>query len=180
MSGGTGKYTTYAPSLTTAHTLLDKLFKSSDAVKQPPTQGLVGKEADARAALLKIATAPVNAQGVGGVSPSDGQQQGDLNMYPQPVDLNFGASPDVSQVKWTNPGDPANPYAPDISSPGPGLTNGKDKATDPQLSADDLKVALGEGGFTPDDNVKDPSTTGPLIAGANKLGTPGALGKSGG
>lgn len=180
MSGGSGKYTTYAPLLTDAHTLLDKLFKCNDPTKAPPTQGLVGKESDARAAILKLATAPVNAAGVGGVSPSDGQQRGDANMYPTPVDLNFGNSPDITKVKWTNAGDPANPYAPDISSPGPGKTEGTDKSTDPGLSPDLLKTAIGEtGGFVPSANTNDPSTTGPAIAGSNKLGTPGTPGKSG-
>lgn len=51
-------------------------------------------------------------------------QKGDPGLFPVGVMLNFSGIPgtdvdaDVSKVAWKNPGDPANPYVPDIRSPG--------------------------------------------------------------
>jgi len=191
MSGGSGKYTTYASPKGPRTDLLNKLFGNAPDNVRPPAQGTSSKavdEASARAAVLAIATAKVDAQGVGGIAPSDGQQQGDLGLYPSKVDLNFGNSPDVSKVTWTSAnspsgissGGPAHPYAPDPSSPGPGKTEGLDKTADPGVTPNDMKLGIGDAaGFVPSDNTKSPAATGPAIAGANKLGTSGLPGKSG-
>lgn len=168
MSGGTGRYTQYAAPASAKNDLLNKLYKSTDPVNAPPTQDLVGKETDARLLLVSMGNTfltPVHTSG-------------DPGHFPSGVDLNFAGAPDVPAVKWTNPGDPANPYAPDISSPGPGHTEGTDKATDPQVSIADLKPNYVQGG--PNTGTRSPGLTNGQIYGANTLGVPGTLGNSGG
>lgn len=170
-----GKYTTYVGGVaTSAHKLLSKLFPAG------PFATLVanGDEVGAQKAIITIATAPV-VNGVGGIQPSDGIQQGDMGMFPNGVLLGFGGSPDVSTVKWTNPGDPANPYVPDVSSPGPGKTEGTDKNVDPGISIADVAATS-----TTEDpagqNVRNPVNDGPAIYANNTLGAPQKLGDSGG
>lgn len=182
---GTGKYTKYAPTATDAHTLLNKLFHSSDPTKKSPVQDLVGKEDDARAATIALATAKVVA-GVGGVSPSDGVQQGDASIWPQGVSLDFSGKlasiqpPDTAEGKdvvWKNPGDPANSYVPDITSPGPGKTAGLDKDKDPGIAAKDIKPNYVPA--APGTGTRSPSKTDPLVVAAETLGTSAKLGDSG-
>lgn len=182
---GTGKYTQYAPTATTAHTLLDKLFTSKDAKQFSPVQGLVGKETDARNATLALATAKV-VLGVGGIQPSDGVQQGDASMFPQGVNLDYSGKlasiqpPDTAEGKdvvWKNPGDPANSYMPDITSPGPGKTDGKDKDTNPTIAVKDIKPAYVPG--APDTGTRSPSVTDGKVFSGELLGTTGKLGDSG-
>ena len=170
-----GRYTTYVGGVqTAAHSLLSKLFPAGPFAAQLSN----GDETKAQAQVQATATAKV-VNGVGGLQPSDGVQAGDLGMFPQGVPLGFGASPDVTMVKWTNPGDPANPYAPDITSPGPGLTDGKDKNVDPKISVADIKATS-----TTEDvagqNVRNPAQDGPAIYGNNFIGQKQVPGDSGG
>ena len=170
-----GKYTTYVGGVATdAHKMLAKLFPASPFAS-PLTQG---DEKAAQKLVTDVATAKV-VNGVGGLQPSDGQQQGDLGMFPTGVALGFGDSPDVTTVKWTNPGDPANPYHPDVTSPGPGKTEGKDKATDPGLPAGSLPHTDSD---PAGQNIETPSSSGPAVYGDNKIGglqTPGNSGGNG-
>lgn len=166
-----GRYTTYVGGAATeAHKLLSKLFPAgpfATAVTQ-------GDELAAQAIVKAAATAKVDSQGVSGLQPSDGIQAGDKGMFPTGVDLTFGTAPDVSAVKWTKAGDPANPYAPDITSPGPGKTEGLDKSVDPQISADDIN---------PNPSIadtKNPSVLGNTVFRNNTIGTAQKPGDSGG
>lgn len=165
---GQGKYTTYAPPASDKNTLLNKLFHSSDATEKPVVQDLVGKEEDARAAILAIAK--TNLQ--------PAHQAGDLGYFPSGVDLDFSGAPKTEDVKWVNAGDPANPYAPDISSPGPGKTAGADKASDPQIKTTDLKPTYVPG--APGTGTKSPAAANAKVVAANLLGVAGKLGDSGG
>jgi hypothetical protein len=168
-----GKYTTYVGGVATdAHKLLAKLFPANPF--KTPLEA--GDEKAAQKIVIDIATAKVN-NGVGGIQPSDGVQQGDLGMFPTGVKLNYSDSPDVSSVKWMNPGDPANPYMPDITSPGPGKTDGKDKATDPGIKTSDVPHTDID---TAGQNLRNPSKDGPAIYSNNTLGNPQKLGDSGG
>lgn len=177
--GVLGRYTSYVGggAATVAHKLLSKLFPDGPLA----TQVANGDEKGAQALAQAIATAKV-ANGVGGIQPADGIQAGDLGMFPAGVDLSFGytigsppnSSPDVTTVKWTNPGDPANPYTPDITSPGPGLTAGTDKNVDPKIAAADINPAPSL------DDVRDPSNDGPAVSANNTIGAPQKLGDSGG
>lgn len=165
---GTGKYTVYAPPASDKNTLLNKLFRSNDATLKSPTQDLVGKETDARELVVDLAKASL----------TPAHQAGDLGHFPSGVDLNFAGAPDLSDVQWANPGDPANSFAPDISSPGPGKTNGLDKDADPQVKVVDLKPSYVPG--APGTGTKSPSETNAKVVAANLLGVSTKLGDSGG
>lgn len=170
---GQGKYTVYAPPASAKNDLLNKLFKSDNAVQASPVQDLVGKELEARAAIIALAK----------VALQPAHQAGDPGHFPNGVDLDYtGASaavqpPDIAEgvdVKWVNPGDPATSYFPDTSSPGPGKTDGKDKDTDPEIKVVDIKPnhVVGQ-------NTKSPSTTISKIVAANELGVVAKNGDSG-
>jgi hypothetical protein len=165
---GEGKYTVYGAPASDRNTLLNKLFRSNDPVVKPLTQDLVGKETDVKEAILEIAK--TNLQ--------PAHQVGDLGFFPAGVDLDFSGAPKTEDVKWVNPGDPENSYTPDISSPGPGKTDGRDKATDPQVKVTDLKPNYVPG--APGTGTKSPAATNAKIVAANLLGVPGKLGDSGG
>ncbi len=181
--GVLGRYTTYVGGVATdAHKLLAKLFPAD--ASYPTMQAMqgalpAGNEAAAQAIVQKNATANVDASGVGGLRPANGVQQGDLGMFPTGVLSGYGGSPDVSAVKWQNAGDPANPYAPDITSPGPGKTGGKDKNVDPKISIADLQ----EFSTTEDpegQGLRVPADVGPAIYANNTIGSPQKTGDSGG
>ena len=165
---GTGKYTVYAPPASDKNTLLNKLFRSDDATLKSPVQDLVGKETDAREMVVSLAK----------TSLTPAHQAGDLGHFPSGVDLNFAGAPNLNDVQWSNPGDPANSFAPDITSPGPGKTTGTDKDSDPEIKVVDLKPTYVPG--APDTGTKSPSTTNAKVVAANLLGVPGTLGDSGG
>jgi hypothetical protein len=172
--GELGKYTTYVGGVATdAHKLLAKLFPGSP-LAVPLTQG---DEVAARKIVTDIATAKVT-NGVGGIQPSDGLQQGDLGMFPTPVPLGFGASPDVTTVKWNNAGDPASPYIPDTRSPDP--VTGQPNASAPDGA--DVNAIMAEG--TKEDparqDLRVPSKDGPAIYGNSTIGKPQVKGDSGG
>lgn len=170
-----GKYTTYVGGVATdAHKLLSRLFPGGPFAT-PLTQG---DEKAAQKLVIDVARANVQA-GVGGIQPSDGVQAGDLGMFPTGVQLGFGDSPDVSTVKWTNPGDPASPYIPDVSSPGAGKTDGKDKTTDPTDTVPGI-TAVATTEDPAGQNLRNPVSDGPAVYGNNTLGAPQKLGDSGG
>lgn len=177
-----GRYTTYAGGAASdAHALLAKLFPGSAEYPTVQTlQGAIpaGNESAAQTVIKKNATADVDAEGVGGLHPTNGFQQGDLGMFPQGVQRGYGGSPDVTKVKWDGPGGPANPYAPDITSPGPGKTEGSDKSVDPKISIADLQ----EFSTTSDpsgQNLRVPSHDATLIYANTSIGVPQVPGDSG-
>lgn len=178
MASKASRYTVFSPPASAKNTLLRKLFAahalSGDGPGTVPPQMLLdpGKETEVLAAVRALATAPV-VNGVGGLLPSDGIQQGDPAMFPKGVDITFAgrlldspnSAPDVANVKWTNAGDPANPYVPDISSPGPGKTDGVDKNTDPQIATTDIhpNYIVGQ----PNSSTREPLVTAAKIAETN-------------
>lgn len=44
--------------------------------------------------------------------------EGDVQLFPVPVKMNFGDAPNISDTSVAKSGDPANQYVPDLSSPG--------------------------------------------------------------
>jgi len=131
-----------------------------------------GDETKAQQAVTAVATSNPGADpNGGGLQPAGGIQMGDLGMFPTGVDLTFGASPDVSKVKWVNPGDPANGYIPDITSPtaGPGHTQGTDKTGDPTGTIPEIQL-LATDEDPSDQGTADPSTDGPAIYKNNAIG----------
>jgi len=168
-----GKYTTYVGGVATpAHKLLSKLFPAHPFA----TAVTAGDEKAAQKQVIDIATAPV-VNGVGGLKPSDGIQAGDLGMFPTGVKLGWGGSPNVPAVKWNNPGDPGDAYIPDITSPGPGKTDGRDKVADPGVGSTDVPHTNQD---PAGQNLRNPSNDGPAIYSNNTIGSPQKLGDSGG
>lgn len=170
---GEGKYTTYASPSSDKNNLLNKLYHSSNSTVQPPTQDLVGKEKDAQAVIIKIAQAVLQPK----------HQVGDLNMFPAGVNLDYSDAPNTSQIAWAIAGDPANPYMPDISSPGPGKTDGTDKSVDPQVGLADMAKTIPHlNGYVPggpNTGTKSPTATNAKLYAAQLLGVPSKLGDSG-
>lgn len=164
MSGpGKGRYTTYVDKASARNSLLWKLFNK----KAPNDAGVFYGGQDptdnstAAAAVVSRATSNVT-NGVGGITPSNGKQSGDPGMFPSGVNLDYSGTssspvPNLADVEWKNPGDPANAYVPDVSSPGPGRTKGIDKDTNPNLSAADFKPNYVPA--APDTGTESPSTT---------------------
>lgn len=165
---GKGKYTQYAAPMSDKNTLLNKLFKSDDAVQKPLLQDLVGKEEEALKVIVDMGKAKLQPA----------HQDGDKGHFPSGVNLNFSDAPKLDDVKWTNAGDPANPYMPDISSPGPGKTEGLDKADDPALKTTDIKPNYVPG--APNTGTKSPVASAAKIVAAALLGVTSKLGDSGG
>lgn len=170
MSGGQGKYTVYAPPANAKNTLMAKLYKDA------PNASLVGKEIESREAVVE------NARQF--MTPA--HQQGDFGFFPQGVDLDFSGksasiqAPDTAEgkdVTWKKAGDPANSYVPDVSSPGPGKTEGTDKDTDPKLEVKDIKPNYVAG--APGTGTKSPTVATVKLANNNTLGVPEKLGDSG-
>lgn len=167
MSGGTGRYTKFAAEASDKNTLLNKIFHSEHPTLKSPTQDLVGKEVEVRDQTVALANEKL--------VPS--HQIGDLGHFPTGVDLDYTTAPTMEDVKWTKPGDPANPYTPDITSPGPGRTDGVDKDKDPNISVADLKPAYVPG--APGTGTKTPLSTAAKIIAASLLGVAGKNGASG-
>ena len=178
---GLGKYTRYAPVANDKNNLLNELFKGN--VKEPnPLVDLVGKEVDARNQTV--------ARGKEFLTPT--HTGGDPAMFPKGVNLDFSGdpaggttAPDFTEgvdVVWEQAGDPANPFTPDLRSPGPGSTSApsaENLQTNPEITVKDIK---GEGYVpgAPGTGTRSPSKTGPLVYKGVTLGENSTLGKSGG
>ena len=172
MSGpGTGRYTTYVPVASTRNTMLSKLFNARADSNIGAIYGKVDQTSNTEAAKEAVKTATSDT----GVVPSNGHQVGDPAMFPLGVNLSFGNSPNIPDVKWTNAGDPTNPYVPDISSPGPGKTDPLSKDKDPGISVADMKASYVPG--APGTGTESPSVTSPIL-GAPPIGKSLTLGKS--
>lgn len=168
-----GKYTTYVGGVATdAHKLISKLFPAGPFAKEVTA----GDEKAAQKIVTAIATAPV-VNGVGGLKPSDGVQAGDLGMFPTGVRLGWGDSPDIPNFKWKNPGDPGDAYIPDITSPGPGKTEGRDKAQDPGVTSTDVPRTSSD---PAGQDLRNPANDGAAIYSNNMIGNPQKMGDSGG
>jgi hypothetical protein len=173
---GKGKYTVYVQPISERRKFLEKLYKGNSTI-EPPFQGL-----DQAAAIAK-ATALGNEFLRAGKT--DGIQEGDLNYLPGGSDLTFAGrksaiqAPDTLAGKdgaWSKPGDPANSYVPDLTSPGPGKTEGTDKAVDPKIKATDVKPNFPDKGTV---GTKSPVTVGPKVHAAAALGADSKPGDSG-
>jgi hypothetical protein len=134
--------------------LLAKLFSSEE---NPFTSGKYDY-AQVVAAAKKYLTALTAAE--------PNVQEGDPEFFPENVRFDYNASADVSSVKWTEAGDPATPYIPDLRSPGnPELIPG-DSA--PDIKGTDIKPnytpAVGlPPKTTVDKGTYNPAVTGPAI-----------------
>jgi hypothetical protein len=105
--------------------------------------------------------------------------ENDTSTFPVAPSKTFGDAPNLEAVEWKKAGDPANAYAPDIRSPGPGKTLGTEKEGDPGLPADSTVWQNQNPDFTPGATAgtASPTTTSPSI-GALPIGVelePGKL-----
>ena len=184
---GKGKYTTYVPPKSTRRSFFEKLFKGSgkewvptvgSTDETPPFVGL--DQAQAAKAAAKAGNEIMRATLNGGIT------AGDLNQFPMGVDLSYSGKvatiqpPDTEAGKddaWSRPGDPANSYVPDLTSPGPGKTLGIEKDLDPKIASSDIKPNYVPG--APDTGTKSPSTVSGKVYDANTLGTDLPKGQSG-
>ena len=158
---GQGKYTNYAPISNDKNILLSKLFPSS------PTSNFVGKEVDYRNVVV----------GQGNSLLKNGLQPGD-SYFGNGVNMDYSGAPDIlagAEGFWKNPGDPATSFSPDLSSPGPGKTEGIDKSANPEIKSRDIKPNYVIGG--PNTGTKNPAAYAQRIA-AQLLGVPNKLGSS--
>jgi len=179
---GTGKYTTYGTPAGDKYAFLKKLFgvnvPAGDGVGTAAPQVALdpGKETETKSAVVDLAKKYMQPA----------HQTGDLGYFPTGVDMEFQGTPDVTKVAWgtaTTPGGspfggPANPYAPDISSPGPGKTDGSDKNKDPKIAIADLKPNYAPG--APGTGTKSPVASAAKIVAASLLGVTAKNGDSGG
>jgi hypothetical protein len=158
---GQGKYTVYAPESNAKNTLLAKLFPTS------PTSNFIGNEQGYRDVVVTSGNQYLTVV----------DQKGDP-YFGAFVELNYPRSPDIlagADGDWKNAGDPANSFAPDVSSPGPGKTDGSDKSEDPKIKASDLKPSYVPGG--PKTSTRSPAEYAKKIA-ALKLGVSPKMGSS--
>lgn len=158
---GQGKYTVFAPEANPKNLLLAKLFPAS------PTSVFVGQEKEYREAVVAAGNQYLTSPSV----------TGDAYFGPG-VNRDYSLAPDIlagAEGAWKNPGDPANSFAPDLSSPGPGKTEGTDKSSDPGLGASDIKPSYVPGG--PTTGTRSPAEQAKKIA-ALVLGSSGKLGTS--
>lgn len=158
---GQGKYTVYAPESNSKNNLLARLFPAS------PTSNFVGKEVDYRQIVVNE----------GNTRLKNGLQSGDSYFGPG-VDMDYTGSPDIlagAENAWAKSGDPANSFTPDLSSPGPGKTDGVDKNVNPEIKSTDVKPTYVAGG--PNTGTKNPAEYAKKVA-AQVLGVSGKMGSS--
>lgn len=159
---GQGKYTIYAPVSSEKNILLGKLFKHG------PASDFVGNEVDYRSIVVNS----------GNTKLKPSLQTGDNTIFGSAVSLDYAGAPDIlagADNLWKNAGDPANSYVPDVSSPGPGKTDGVDKSADPEIKSSDIKPSYVAGG--PNTGTKSPAEYAKKIA-AQVLGAKGKMGSS--
>lgn len=157
---GSGRYTSYIPVKSSKLTRLFKLFKFG------APEIYEGQDENRLAAQVSSERAKELLNG-----------EGDPDMFGSGVSLEFADAPATAEAefKWKNSGDPANPYVPDITSPGPGLTEGVDKTTDPKIKTTDIKPNFDPA--NPTVNTTSPSSTSKRL-GTFSMGENLELGKS--
>jgi len=143
---GSGRYTTYVPVKSDKNNRLSKLFNKAS------TAGDIYNSAENNSKAADVAVATAKSVFTG---------EGDKDMFGKGVSLSYGEAPDTVEVKWNKAGDPANPYAPDLSSPGPGKTDGVDKDVDPELKSTDIKPNFDP--KNPSTNAVSPAATSPRL-----------------
>jgi hypothetical protein len=161
---GSGRYTTFVPSNATAEQQkkIARLKKNFPGGLEDLYEGK-SSNIDAAKAASDRAVAELN------------KGKGDPDMFGTGVSMNFGEAPQTQDVVWKDPGDPANPYVPDLTSPGPGKTDGTDKDSDPEIKPEDVKPNFDS--KNPTVNTTSPSATAPRL-GSFSLGQDLEKGKS--
>jgi len=163
---GSGRYTSYVPVETQSANRYNKRLALFNNLA-PEGKGDIYPGADLveKAAKLVTAAAPKF------------EERGDTSMFPTDASANrhFENSPILSEVTWATAGGaggPANPYVPDVRSPGPKKTNGTDKTPAPSDGQKDPAAYINQfETFVPGntDGTKSPNTTATGNAGIGVL-----------
>lgn len=131
---GSGRYTNYTP----ANTGID----SNSVDKYLKRQSLFNaKAAGGRGDIAIQAEVVANAKAVLEAG------AGDLQMFPEGVDMAYGNAPVLADAQVNRAGDPANPYVPDLSSPG--AVDGKINVSPLEKDGQGSIKATGDGGIKP-------------------------------
>ena len=105
-SPGSGRYTNYTPLDVASAAAYAKRYERFNA-KAAADKGAFYGLTESSALTYVQKAAEILAAGVG-----------DKQMFPSGVDLKFKNAPDLADTSLKNAGDPANPFMPDVSSPG--------------------------------------------------------------
>ncbi len=171
---GTGKYTVYAPAGTDRNQRLNKLFGHDEN----PFKDMVGQETNARLATVALGVAKLQP-----VLQSSGDQSVS-NFGGGDIGFGYAESPATEDVVWASAGDPANPYTPELRSPGPGITDAMNSTTlqaDPAITPQDI---VGQGFTEPGDTKTEwageasPAATKVVVKSSAELGKNIPLGTS--
>ena len=146
---GNGKYSLYVAPKGVKSRMYESLFPGTSRTS-PPYKGLSEGQA------VGVANLSGDKYLRGG---DKGIQQGDP-MTLGNVAINFSHAPDTSTIEWKKPGDPIDGHVPDITSPGPGKTEGtnKDHAGDDLALLKKIPKQL-KAGYVVTDDTKSPSST---------------------
>ena len=173
---GKGKNTTYAQPASGRKTFMERMYKGSPFAGLDQASAIDPTNPNSPVKLgndyLKSAlTSGIVDTGDLAIGKVDLTYMGRGNSTIKPPDTHEG-----KEVVWKKPGDPANSYVPDLSSPGPGKTEGIDKNVDPEIKSTDIKPT-----FDPTRasvNTTSPSETGSRVYDGNLLGKDQPYGKS--
>lgn len=184
---GKGKYTTFNTPASARKSFLERLFKG-DGTVSPPFYGMDQTAALAEANkrgndILRagnFAGSTTAGNDVAHVAKDGVIDTGDSAFGK--VDLAYAGRSDAAaspgqvsppntlegkDVVWS-PGGPANSYVPDISSPGPGKTEGTDKTTNPDVKTTDIKSNFDPAKASV--NTASPTSTSGKVHQANSIG----------
>jgi hypothetical protein len=177
---GKGKYTVYNVPKSSRKSFLEKMFSGNERAT-PPFLGKDGSEslneANSRGNDILKARYFIGAEynskdgivytGDPALPAVDLTYRNRTGLYQAPNTLEAG------DVKWSQPGDPANSYTPDITSPGPGKTGGLDKSVDPNITVKDIKPNYDTEKAT--ENTRSPHEAGSSVYDSNILGNENSL-----
>ena len=171
---GSGRYTRYVPVDSPRNRLLRELFNKR-AGNQGDLYGGHDQTDNIAAAKAVLARAKDNSTGI---LPAKGLQSGDPDMFPHGVKLDYsgvvdGVSlPNPADVKWKKGGDPIGANMPDISSPGPGITDGTQKG-DPGVTQEEAYADVKGSPFVSGANTPSPIDSSQKVSSGATLGGDG-------
>lgn len=127
---GSGRYTNYTP------------LDTASAERYARRQSLFNAKADGGRGDVAVQNELVaNAKSVLEAG------EGDKQMFPEGVDMAYGNAPVLADTQLNRAGDPANPYVPDLSSPG--AVDGKINVSPLEKDGQGSIKATGDGGVKP-------------------------------
>lgn len=167
---GQGKYTTYISTDNDKMTFFKKLYGNSPF--SDPDVYAKGDNGQVAAAVAAAGNIYLLAVGTAGR-----KQDGDIGHFPNGVSMDYSftvedpsAAPDLTTIKWTNPGDPSNAYFPDLIS----AENAVPRDADPAIKPEDIKPNYVPGA----EGTVNPTDTNDLIDAAAQLLAPMLKGHS--